>query len=603
MTINAVNEPDDEVIVSAPTPPDPMTALAVTMQAKAGAFALLLGSGVSRSALIPTGWDIIKELIRRIALSVNEPDPAEPEAWYQERFGMAPAYGHILEQLAATGAERSQLIRPFIEPNDEERASGLKQPTEAHRAIADLVTRGYIRVIVTTNFDRLLEQALEAVGITPTVIASAEAIDGTLPLTHNRCTIIKVHGDYADARIKNTPAELGTYDDRLNVLLSQVFREYGLIVCGWSGEWDAALRTCLQATRSPWFTTYWSTRRALSGTVQDLVTEREGRVITNMDADQLFRQLADTVASINDSDQSASLSAALARAAVKRYVVDPAQRIRLEDLLTTETRKVLRALSDVPDGWYLPALSVDFIETRLRHYESLTATLRDIVAAGCYWGGPDQNALWTDVIKRLANVARPYSYPFSDEHVVTARLYPALLTFYAAGIASIAKGRYDLLRSLFMDITVQDRETRRSFPLLMIVNPTMLYRFDEILAPDARRAGVAIGRRLTYTPLLWDGMRRDLVSDQDFLDAADRFEYLLGMEMLRLRSRGAWDSWAYAGSYAYRSPLGGMGMAREMGEELDATGINWPPVRAGLFGGDLESVRTLKLAFDARLPR
>jgi len=44
--------------------------------------------------------------------------------------------------------------------------AGRKQPTASHEAIADLVKAVWIKVIITTNFDRLIEQALDAVGVT-----------------------------------------------------------------------------------------------------------------------------------------------------------------------------------------------------------------------------------------------------------------------------------------------------------------------------------------------------------------------------------------------------------------------------------------------------
>jgi NAD-dependent SIR2 family protein deacetylase len=43
---------------------------------------------------------------------------------------------------------------------EEDRQEGRKTPTAAHRAIAALVRSGYIRVLITTNFDRLLEESL-----------------------------------------------------------------------------------------------------------------------------------------------------------------------------------------------------------------------------------------------------------------------------------------------------------------------------------------------------------------------------------------------------------------------------------------------------------
>ncbi len=59
---------------------DTVTSLAISMQTKKGVFALLLGSGISRSAQIPTGWDIVLDLIRRLATAEGKTvsdDPAQ----------------------------------------------------------------------------------------------------------------------------------------------------------------------------------------------------------------------------------------------------------------------------------------------------------------------------------------------------------------------------------------------------------------------------------------------------------------------------------------------------------------------------------------------
>jgi hypothetical protein len=75
------------------------------------------------------------------------------------------------------------LFRGFFEPTEEDREEGRKVPGPAHRVVAALVARGAVRVIVT-NFDRLIEQALEAVGIMPQVVASSAAVEGMEPLAH-----------------------------------------------------------------------------------------------------------------------------------------------------------------------------------------------------------------------------------------------------------------------------------------------------------------------------------------------------------------------------------------------------------------------------------
>lgn len=46
---------------------DPLTSLSFSVYSNKGVYALLLGSGVSRAAGIPTGWEIVADLIRKIA--------------------------------------------------------------------------------------------------------------------------------------------------------------------------------------------------------------------------------------------------------------------------------------------------------------------------------------------------------------------------------------------------------------------------------------------------------------------------------------------------------------------------------------------------------
>jgi hypothetical protein len=90
---------------------------------------------------------------------------SDPNAWYRTSFGREPDYSEILNNIAKSPAERMQVLRGYFEPTEEERQEGRKMPTSAHRAIAELVAKGYVRVTITTNFDRLLESALADVGI------------------------------------------------------------------------------------------------------------------------------------------------------------------------------------------------------------------------------------------------------------------------------------------------------------------------------------------------------------------------------------------------------------------------------------------------------
>ena len=75
-----------------------------------GVYALLLGSGISRAAEIPTGWDVVVDLTRRVAAAEGVTDAADWPAWHRERFGSEPSYSELLDGLALTPAELFFLI-------------------------------------------------------------------------------------------------------------------------------------------------------------------------------------------------------------------------------------------------------------------------------------------------------------------------------------------------------------------------------------------------------------------------------------------------------------------------------------------------------------
>src|SRR5439155_22759473 len=132
------------------------------------------GSGISRSANIPTGWDVTCDLIRKIAVLYGEACDANEEAWFRRKFGEPPGYSKLLDILGKTATERNQLLRGYFEPTTDERERGEKMPTLAHKAIGQLVASGYIRVLVITNFDPVMEEAVRAVGVNPSRISTRD---------------------------------------------------------------------------------------------------------------------------------------------------------------------------------------------------------------------------------------------------------------------------------------------------------------------------------------------------------------------------------------------------------------------------------------------
>ena len=126
---------------------DPFVSLASSLHAGPRTFALLLGSGVSVSAGVPSGWNLTLDLVRRLAIAQGDDAGDDPVSWYRAHADGDPDYSGLLTELAPSPADRRNLLERYFEPTEEERAEGSKVPTKAHRAIAYLVAQGFVKVI------------------------------------------------------------------------------------------------------------------------------------------------------------------------------------------------------------------------------------------------------------------------------------------------------------------------------------------------------------------------------------------------------------------------------------------------------------------------
>ena len=429
---------------------DPLHSLAFSIQANPGVYAVLLGSGVSSAAKIPTGWEITLDLIRKLANLQKESCDPDPAHWYLDKYSKEANYSDLLNTLAKTSDERQQILRPYLEPNEQEREDGEKQPTEAHRAIAALAARGFIRVILTTNFDRLVETALTDAGVVSQSLSTTDQVEGALPLIHTRCCVFKVHGDYQDSRIRNTPAELDEYTPVFDKLLDRIFDEFGLIVCGWSAEWDGALRSALNRAKSRRFTTYWALRGNPGDKAKQLIRHRGAQEIPIEDADSFFQIIQQHVESIDEFSSPHPLSTEAAVGSLKHYLSEPRYRIQLSDLIDNEVERVCKAISgeefavDVGTSW-----TRESVTERVRRYEAACSTLLEMAIQGGRWAEEEHHPLWQRALQRLGS-------PTSNSGILDwleLQRYPATLLLYALGIGAVEANRLQFLRCL-LDATL-----------------------------------------------------------------------------------------------------------------------------------------------------
>ena len=565
------------------------------MAAGPGQYALLIGSGVSRSAGIPTGWEITLDLVSQIARAQNGDAPADPQSWWNEQRSDALEYSKLLEELAPQPAERSQLLHGYFEPTDEEREVGTKVPARAHRAIAKLVATGVVRVIITTNFDRLLEQAIQDEGTSPVVISTPDQAEGASPVVHNTCTIVKVNGDYLDPRIKNSEAELASYDPRIDALLDRIFDEYGLVVCGWSAEWDSGLRTAIERAKNRRYTTYWAARGELLTKAADLVAHRRAVPVRIDDADRFFEDLADRVAALRESSDDPE-SVAVAVAQVKRYLPRPEDRIRYADLMRAATEDLVRATSDDEFPVSMQKITYEECVDRMRRYTALADRLLHLVATAAHW---DQDPEISEIVRLLRRLTEVADVRGGEVVLVELLRYPALLALYAAGIALVDREKYLGLNAVLSCEVRTDNEQR---PLVTVLSlHEVAGRIDDWLRQET-------GKRTPIGKGLYEDLRAvfsDLIpSDERYQDVFDRFEYLQSLAQIDCRLSAKQGSSLSGGCFEWRgAPHSPEWPPNVANRELERDGDQWAPLQAGMFGGEMARLERAKEDVEERLRR
>ena len=172
----------------------------------------------------------------------------------------------------------------------------------AHKAIANLVKHGCIRLIITTNIDRLMETALAAEQIHPVIITSPDDLSGMVPLSHSlgECRIIKLHGDYKDIRSLNTASELERYPESIDRLLDRILTEFGMVVCGWSAQWDVALCDAVKRSHSGTYSWFWAEHGVTTEAAEELIAFQGAERIPIDDADSFFQELLNKFERLRD---------------------------------------------------------------------------------------------------------------------------------------------------------------------------------------------------------------------------------------------------------------------------------------------------------------
>jgi len=420
--------------------------LAFTLRSTPGAYVALLGAGVSKSAGVPSAWEVQVELIRQIATARGESVKGADDdlfAWYLKTFNETATYGAVLNRVAPTEYSRQSLLRSMFEPSEEERQQGEKVPTPAHTALADLVASGHLNVIVTTNFDLLMESALRARGVEPIVVAHRNHVEGLPPLHTIQALVVHLHGSYLEpTSMLNTDEELATYPEELDALLDRIFPDRALLIAGWSSTYDPALRSAIDRCTKNLYRSYWIDSRPLEGLALELASRHAIEHVVG-DANESITGLRGAVAALNSrSNARHPLDVPVAVATAKRLLGLSAVPIELHDSLVRELDRVSRGLTSPQRKILTGEIPSSAARADL---DDASAVAHALISTAAYWGNRETDLWWAPAITKYGG------RDSAGYEVLTPdlRLQTASTLMFVAGTAAIAAGRTDTVVDIF----------------------------------------------------------------------------------------------------------------------------------------------------------
>jgi hypothetical protein len=312
--------------------------------------------------------------------------------------------------------------------------------------------------------------------------------------------------------------------------------------------------------------------------------DRDERPPTIYAALEHLKPVIDALASARDASHFAMAETSDASKvtidALKRYLVEPTQRINLRELVMRETEAVHARLT--PEAFSVQTLDNDSIEKRVRRYVDVSSPLLSLVATGCAYGDDAQAEHWSRVLRRIGEPLGEWGGLTMLLHM---RYLPASLIMHAGALAAVASQRWVTLRTLIRDTMIRNRTGNEGeAPAVVAVS------IVDALEHDVAKQLPGMNKK--YFPAnewlfgqLREPLRFLLPSDSDFEDAFHRMEYLLALVYADLGANMYAPTARVTAHDVRQRRFKGTTVADRLRSEFDLakrTG-GWPSAAVGLF--------------------
>ena len=158
-------------------------------------FAIFLGAGCSVTSGIPAAGQLVHDNWLPRLHNICAPSRKDLDSWAKEEFPdydqlhPSTSYGAVMERLFLSPEERQREIENLCDG---------KFPAFGYAVLSNLVSPegGHFNVILTTNFDDLMADALYLFSSARPLVIHHESLAGYIRPTRTRPLVVKLHGDH-----------------------------------------------------------------------------------------------------------------------------------------------------------------------------------------------------------------------------------------------------------------------------------------------------------------------------------------------------------------------------------------------------------------------
>lgn len=333
-------------------------------------FAFFLGAGASVSSGIPGAATLTEKWVDQLHQLRNDDGAVGFEEWLAQDLPTydpddpAASYAQVMQRRFLTAAERQAEIETIVSGRD---------PGFGYATLAQFMTRAdsgeRCNVVITTNFDDLVADALYLYTEKKPLVVRHEALAGFVGARRTRPTVIKLHGD-ALLNPLNIEGETDALAESLIGALKDELQNRAIVFIGYGGN-DTGVLKALQSLPedSLRWGIYWVNTSVPEGDFGEWLEQRPAIWVEHRDFDELavllwerfdlphptdarFNRLLDTYRNTFAELQSRSRSDETTAAEVLRAVDDAQGKFANWFQVVLEARKYAESEPDRADEVY-----------------------------------------------------------------------------------------------------------------------------------------------------------------------------------------------------------------------------------------------------------